>query len=280
MRSRAARYLQISRPKFWLYLVGPYFLGGVLAAPSARALLEWQFLALLAWFTFPANLILYGVNDVCDYDTDRLNPKKATDEALVQPSEHAGLLRTILVLIALVVPCLFATNQRVVIAVILFLTLSVAYSVPPFRLKGRPVLDSLSNVLYLTPLLAAWWYFSPQPPEPALLLAGVLWCAAMHAYSAVPDIQADERAGVSTIATLLGRDGTLLACLLAYLGAAVLVLLHDLAAGLILSVYPLLMSAQLLGARESVRSWYRLFPLLNGLAGMGLTLRFLWPLAR
>lgn len=280
MRTRFRRYLKISRPKFWLYLVGPYFLGAVMGASTLQSFSSWRFWALFAWFTFPANLLLYGVNDVFDYDTDRHNPKKVTDEALVLPEERPHLLLTILILTVAVVPAILGAGLRVASAILLFLVLSIAYSAPPLRLKARPLLDSASNVLYLTPLLAGWWFFIDDKPAPTLVLSGLLWCAAMHAYSAIPDIEADRRAGLATIATIFGRDGTLLFCCLAYLATALLAAQQDLLAGLILSVYPLIMVTQLLTARSRVGRWYRYFPVLNGLAGMSLTLRFLWPLAR
>jgi 4-hydroxybenzoate polyprenyltransferase len=34
------------------------------------------FLAFALYFTFPANLFVYGVNDFADYDTDKFNSKK------------------------------------------------------------------------------------------------------------------------------------------------------------------------------------------------------------
>lgn len=276
----AAKCLKISRPKFWLYLLGPYFLGATLSIHNVRQLGSWPFWWLFVWFTLPANLLLYGVNDVSDYDTDRHNPKKVRDEALVHPHERGALLGTILALALLAVPALVAANARTIGYFCLFVALSVAYSVPPLRLKTRPGLDSVSNMLYLAPLLAGWSFFTQDMPALPLVVAGALWCMAMHAYSAIPDIDPDRAAGLATIATTLGRDGTLLFCALCYGGAALLVSFYDLAAGLILAVYPLVMAAQYLRARGRVREWYRYFPALNGLAGMCLTLRFLWPLAR
>jgi 4-hydroxybenzoate polyprenyltransferase len=40
---------------------------------------------------------------------------------------------------------------------------------------------------------------------------------AMHAYSAVPDISADREADLQTVATLYGKNGTLLFCIICYL---------------------------------------------------------------
>lgn len=281
------RLLLVSRPKFWLYLAGPFLLGGVLGLHGSghgdaplRALLAWPYWALWLWWTFPANLLLYGVNDAADYDTDRLNPKKGAGEALVAPGERGALLAAIGVAALLALPPLLWSPPRVAVAWAVFLALAVAYSVPPVRLKARPILDSLSNVLYAAPLLAGWWYFTPALPSPAVALAGVLWCAAMHAYSAIPDLGPDRRAGLRTIATLLGRDGTLIVCAACYGGAALLAGARDPLAGAVLGLYPLVMLAQLGWARARVGEWYRFFPALNALAGMALTLRFLWPLAR
>ena len=52
--------------------------------------------------------------------------------------------------------------------------------------------------------------------HPTVLLPALLWCMAMHAHSAAPDITADREAGVATVATLFGRQRTLVLCGLAY----------------------------------------------------------------
>jgi 4-hydroxybenzoate polyprenyltransferase len=279
MSNDLRKYLKISRPKFWLYLAGPYMLGGVLAVEALDQLADWRFWSLLIWFSFPANLLLYGVNDAADFDTDQHNPKKAGGEALVQPRERGPLLRFVAALALTAVPALLASPPRAVLWVGVFIALSLAYSAPPVRLKARPGLDSLSNALYLAPLLVGWSLYRDELPPLSLTAAGILWCAAMHAYSAIPDIEADRRAGLSTIATALGRDRALLFCLCAYWAAALLVFDRDRLAGLGLGLYPLILGAQLLRARSRVSAWYRHFPAVNALVGMFMTLRFLWPIS-
>ncbi len=59
-------------------------------------------------------------------------------------------------------------------------------------------------------------------PPVSLMIAGGLWTAAMHAFSAIPDIEADRQAGLSTIATTLGSVGTHIFCLAAYIGSGIL----------------------------------------------------------
>ncbi len=271
--------LKVSRPKFWLYLLGTYALGCILGADSLPALVSWRTLWFFVWFTLPANLLLYGVNDLSDYDTDVHNPKKGDWEALVRPEMRPRLLVAVLIAVALAIPPLLGASPLSWLAWLLFILLSVAYSVPPLRLKSRPVIDSLSNVLYVTPMFLGWSLYSSFPPSWYLALAGMCWCAAMHAYSAIPDIVPDTRAGVRTVATLLGELGTLRYCLVMYLLAAILVLPRDLFSGVILMVYPGIMLAQMRLAPHAVARWYPYFPLINGLAGMAITIRFLLPLS-
>ena len=64
--------LRVSRPRFWMYLLGPFMIA--LAATSLRPPVEVWLLGL--YLTLPANLLIYGVNDLFDVETDRLNPKK------------------------------------------------------------------------------------------------------------------------------------------------------------------------------------------------------------
>jgi 4-hydroxybenzoate polyprenyltransferase len=37
-----------------------------------------------------------------------------------------------------------------------------------------------------------------------LIIACIVWNMSMHAYSAIPDIEVDKKAGISTVATLYG----------------------------------------------------------------------------
>jgi lycopene elongase/hydratase (dihydrobisanhydrobacterioruberin-forming) len=75
-----SKLIAISRPRFWMYLLGPYLIGYALAVSFHGTEypygLSYIFLFLLL-FTLPANLFLYGINDMYDGDTDRENPKKA-----------------------------------------------------------------------------------------------------------------------------------------------------------------------------------------------------------
>ena len=264
--------IKISRPRFWVYIAGP-FLIGVLAASPVQG---WPLVILLgAYFTFPANLLIYGVNDIFDYETDKHNPKKEAYETLVKPKEQKQLWRWIAITNApflLLLPFL-GNNGRWGVAGFLFF--SVFYSMPPIRAKVRPLIDSIFNVLYIFPGIVGYAVVSKTMPSLFLCLAAAFWCMAMHAYSAVPDIQADKKAKISTIATQLGKAGTLLFCLVCYALAAGLSIStlgqFSIAAG-ILYGFMMIITLQAKNA-QSVMKFYSLFPYINMSVGMGL---FFW----
>jgi 4-hydroxybenzoate polyprenyltransferase len=264
--------IKISRPRFWVYITGP-FLIGVLAASPVQS---WPLIILLgAYFTFPANLLIYGVNDIFDYETDKHNPKKEAYETLVKPKEQKQLWRWIAITNApflLLLPFI-GNNGRWGVAGFLFF--SVFYSMPPIRAKVRPLIDSIFNVLYIFPGIVGYAVVSKTMPSLYLCLAAAFWCMAMHAYSAVPDIQADKKAKISTIATQLGKAGTLLFCLVCYALAAGLSIStlgqFSIAAG-ILYGFMMIITLQAKNT-QSVMKLYSLFPYINMSVGMGL---FFW----
>jgi 4-hydroxybenzoate polyprenyltransferase len=270
----SAETLRVSRPRFWLYLAGPYLIG--LAAGSHRTedltgFFVWLF---LIYFLFPANLLVYGVNDIFDYETDRINPKKRNYEQLVTPNKQRPLIRTILSanlpFLALVFSAVGLTGRFGILASLAgFLFFGVFYSMPPIRAKTKPLLDSFFNVLYLFPGWFGFYLAGGHGFSWRVFFSGTLWVMAMHAFSAVPDISADTRARVHTIATTLGKKGTILFCAACYFAAAVLALPHLHAVTLALgTLYVLVMIfAFTTRKEETLFKIYKLFPRLNTFSG-------------
>ena len=269
--------IKISRPRFWVYITGPFLIGVVAAVPIQ----SWPLIILLGvYFTFPANLLIYGINDIFDYETDKHNPKKISYETLVKPKEQKKLWRWIAITNApflLLLP-LLGNNGRWAVAGFLFF--GIFYSMPPIRAKVRPLLDSIFNVLYIFPGIVGYAVVSKTLPSLYLCLAAAFWCMAMHAYSAVPDIEADRKAKIDTIATKLGKTGTLLFCLACYglaAGLTVSVLGQFSIAAAVLYGFMMIVTLQAKNA-HSVMKLYSLFPYINMGVGMALFLWFLFVL--
>ncbi len=263
------RALKISRPRFWLYVFGPFLLGCVSAIGSQVERIDWRILVYAIFFTFPANVLIYGVNDIFDYETDKDNPKKQGYEVLVKPSEHATLYRVIFLVTFPFVLLLFRVTLLAQLAMIGFLFFSIFYSAEPIRAKAKPFLDSLFNILYVFPGLFGFLLAGGGHVSWMAVVAGSLWCMAMHAYSAVPDISVDQANGIETIATRLGTLRTLILCIVLYAFAGVLASLSGLGfiAFLLAILYVVLMSISLWMPRHQLHTVYQYFPILNTFAG-------------
>lgn len=273
------RLMVISRPRFWMYEIGPYIIGIAAATQSDYNIwLTAPVIVFFLFFLYPANIYIYGINDAFDYETDRLNPKKVAYESLVMPEERETLFLHILFVITPFLLYVIAhTNLITTFAFIAFLFFAGFYSATPIRAKARPVLDSIFSAgHYVATGVFSYLFVCELLGNTASLasvglsiLAGMFWATAMHAYSAVPDIQADMDAGLQTIATVLKKRKTLLLCAFLYLGAGMLAIPLLGPLSLVLAfVYTNMMFASLHTKPTSLFRLYTLFPWINTIAGM------------
>ncbi len=199
------RIVHIARPVLWVNTLGP----GTVALWLAGTLWDWQALPLLLWLTLPFNLLIYGVNDVFDQDTDALNPRKGGVEgARIVSSEVRTIWAAVL---ATNVPFLVwfavALPPAALAWIALYVLVFVFYSAPPLRFKARPFLDSLSNAAYALPLVFVAPALGAAPVWPAAL--GLMaWSVAKHAFDAVQDIEEDRAVAITTTAVRLGPRWT------------------------------------------------------------------------
>jgi lycopene elongase/hydratase (dihydrobisanhydrobacterioruberin-forming) len=261
------KYVLISRPRFWLYLLGPLLVG---AAAAQGTDIDWQrLLPFILFFSFPANLLIYGFNDIFDYETDKYNKKKQSYEQLLSPRQRGPLLRQLIIWGAIGILLVFPADvsQAAKWAMVGFYFFGLFYSVPPIRAKARPFIDALFNILYIFPGLLGYSLFTGNFPPTQLMLAATFWVMAMHAYSAVPDISSDKKAKLSTIATTLGARGTLIFCWFGYVASAALSYSYlgmvSILGGFVYSVMMLLSLRS-----KDIFEIYRYFPLVNMLMGL------------
>jgi 4-hydroxybenzoate polyprenyltransferase len=156
-------------------------------------------------------LVVFGVNDVYDYESDRRNSRKIANSlegGILDPTHHSDVLyAAYLSTFFIIFSALVNLRRDNILAVILLLLLGWQYSSPPLRLKEVPVLDSLSNggIVFLA------WYcgfsFSglsiSKVPSSGIMLS--LCTAGIHALGAVVDSESDFAAGQTTIATAFGN---------------------------------------------------------------------------
>ena len=221
------RLLISSRPISWINTAFPfaaayYFLGGELNV---------FFWVTSFFFLIPYNLLMYGINDVYDYESDLRNPRKGGIEGgLLPPELHAPTLWTSFLLSAPFIVFIAASSVQNVLALAAFLGtifFVVAYSIKGLRYKEIPFIDSISSSIHFVgPAAFAVSLLGDFSFEILISLgAFFLWGAASHAFGAVQDIRADREAGIASIATVLGARSTVRFALSLYALAALLLLL-------------------------------------------------------
>lgn len=223
----ARRLLLSSRPLSWIntgfpFAASYYFLGGEINA---------FFLITTFFFLIPYNFLMYGINDIFDYESDLRNPRKGGLEgALLIPEYHRPML---ILVTAITVPFLIyislQTLGNVLALGVLWLTIFfvVAYSAKGLRYKEIPFLDSATSSLHFVgPVIFALAVLQKFDSTLLLaLLAFFLWGAASHAFGAIQDIRADREAGIASIATVLGAKVTVRIAMSAYVFAGIFLLL-------------------------------------------------------
>ncbi len=275
-----------SRPISWINTAFPFAAAYVLTTGEVDALLVVGTL----FFLIPYNLLMYGINDVFDYESDLRNPRKGGAEgALLDPSLHravvwAGVLTATPLLIAML--WLAGTGEPwswVVLGVSLFAVF--AYSVPGLRFKERPLLDSItSSTHFVSPAVYGLAVAGAEFTWPlvAVLAAFFCWGMASHAFGAVQDVVPDRDAGIVSVATAFGAAATVRLALALWIAAGLLMLATQwpgpLAALLVLpylwTAWPY-RSVTDAASGESNRGW-RHFILINYVVGFAVTMLMIW----
>lgn len=196
--------LKVARPGFWLTSIWFYLLplGQRHVFGTAECWLG------LFYVTFPLGMIIYGWNDVVDFETDRLNPRKDTFlfGARPTPEQSRGLpWRIALVQAPFVLLFTWLLGWR---ALGWFATLAAAtalYNWPRIGCKGRPGFDLLNQAAYLLVfVLSSWLNGLPQAPWFTFVF-GAMFAMHSHLFGEIMDLEPDKSVGRRTTAVVIGR---------------------------------------------------------------------------
>lgn len=180
------------------------------------------------FFLVAYNLIMYGINDVFDYESDILNPRKGGVEGAITPKKYHRLIVissicfSLPFIVYLMIGASFASNAVLVIT----LFFVVAYSAKGLRYKEVPILDSVtSSIHFVGPMIYACTFFPFNTTYLLIVAAFFVWGMASHALGAVQDIQPDKEAGIDSIATKFGAKRTVYFSMGLYVMAVLMTLL-------------------------------------------------------
>lgn len=223
MLQNLKKLLLVSRPISWPNTAYPFAAGYVISGGAFDVFL----IVGTLFFLIPYNLLMYGINDIFDYESDIRNPRKggiegAKEQKALHPLIWWGVaISTIPFVIWLVWYGTLVSNITL-IAVLFFV---VAYSLKYLRFKEIPLLDSITSSLHFVgPLIFALSLTGFAPAAWPYILAFFLWGMASHAFGAVQDIIPDRAGKLASIATVLGATATVRLVVILYSLSAVIVI--------------------------------------------------------
>ncbi len=226
-----ASIVKASRPVSWINTAFPFAAGYIMIERHVDALL----IVGTLFFLVPYNLLMYGVNDVFDYESDLLNPRKGGIEGDVVRDRqralkvHRGIIAASALTVAPMMAWLVVKGSpasAIVLTVVVFAV--VAYSAPVLRFKERPFLDSFTSAVHFAgPLVYALVLTGASLTARGIWpiwVAFLAWGMASHAFGAVQDVRADREGGIASIGTVMGARVTTWFALAMYVSASALLL--------------------------------------------------------
>ena len=216
--------LQSSRPISWINTAFPFAATYVFFTDT----IDLTLIIGTLFFLIPYNLLMYGINDVFDYESDLRNPRKGGIEgALLDKRLHKlTIWVSVLSCLPFVIYLLLVGSVWSGLALVFALFTVLAYSVKGLRFKEKPFLDSITSAShFVNPVIFAALLVGESLAQPVLwqaLIAFFCWGMASHAFGAVQDIRADREANIASIATVIGARATTRFAFVLYLAAGLL----------------------------------------------------------
>jgi 4-hydroxybenzoate polyprenyltransferase len=194
--------VKAARPGFWLTAIWFY----LVPVGGRNVLNQAEFWLGLFYVSFPLGVLIYGWNDVVDFEADRFNPRKGTylfgargtAERLARLPRRIALVQ---VPFAILFTLLLGPKALAWFAVLIVVT--AMYNCQPFAFKGRPGFDLLNQAGYLLVfVLASWLNHVSQVPWFTFLF-GAMFAMHSHLFGQIMDLGPDRAAGRRTLAGVL-----------------------------------------------------------------------------
>lgn len=218
-RSNPFDYFFILRPLILIPAWNFLLIGGFLASRQGR--LTWDLVWGLVIYTFVLGGV-YILNQIMDIETDRLNKKLFIISGGYVTVKAAYVEMIALWLLA--VGLSFRFGSIFILFIVLSIIMGIMYSLPPVKLKGKPILDTLSNGIGYGMINFAVGWLLLREFDPAMFTKFVpyfLSISAVFINTTIVDIEGDRRAKEITTGVFLGSRFSHLVSTLLMAGAIV-----------------------------------------------------------
>ena len=218
-RSNPFDYLFILRPLI-LIPCWNFLLIGTYLAQQKRGFTPDILLGLVIYTALMGGV--YILNQITDRETDRINKKLFLLSEDYVPVRYAYIEMILLWIVAILLALKFSYLFLIFIGISLLL--GVFYSLPPVKLKGKPLLDTLSNGFGYGMINFAVGWLLVRSFDMAMFIKFVpyfLSISAVFINTTIVDIEGDRKAGEKTTAIFLGKQVSFI-CSTVLMAAAIL----------------------------------------------------------
>ena len=166
-----------SRPISWVNTAYPFAAAYLMVTRT----IDLTLIVGTLFFLIPYNLLMYGINDVFDYESDLRNPRKGGIEGALLPKEiHRTIIwSAILSCVPFVAYLVAVGNLNSSLWLALFVFTVIAYSAKHLRFKEKPVLDSITSASHFVgPMIFGLAITNQNLADPkisAIIMAFTLW---------------------------------------------------------------------------------------------------------
>jgi|GEM_PF-4577207 len=230
-----------SRPIGWLLFSGTFLAGYFYSGGRLNLLIFLNFLI----FTFPACLLVFGLNDIADSHKDAKNPRKsrAITGGILDPI-YFNLIWVgcfISGILLLVFPIILLKIEML-LWVCLLIFLSWSYSFSPIRFKSRPFFELFTNVVGTWSVVIVGYTYNKSSLDffnqlgifNFIALTSLILGIALLSYLA--DFEADKQTGETNSVQFFGQKKSIVFSLICFVVSAVLIRYQFLAIGLVAPV--------------------------------------------
>jgi 4-hydroxybenzoate polyprenyltransferase len=155
----------------------------------------------------------FAINNYSDADSDRENPRRMHHNAIAsgEISKKEGMTLNILfIVLTLLITMFFKPVGKVVVLTVFLIVWFGIYSIPPFRIKGRPGFDVVWHFIAFFSIILWGSLFAGSLSVLAWLMAlslGIFSCVG-QLWNHYADYEFDKKSGTKTFAVQVGLDKT------------------------------------------------------------------------
>lgn len=200
--------LKISRPGLWFPTVWIYL---VPFSNQTGYLNSLEFWLGLLFVTFPLNFLVYGLNDLNDFEADKINSRKGN--YLFGAKARKDILNTLVRRIIIVTAPFFLVfiylkGFQMFLLLSLMVIVNIIYNFRPFRIKEKPPFEILIQAAYvLTVIFCTQLNNLTMLPWQTICYL-ILFAFQAHIAGEIMDIEPDKKAGKFTTAVWIGRKNS------------------------------------------------------------------------